>query len=140
MCRMFALGVIGARPYADRVSDARGDVLWTNAQACALWRAAAQETSDAQASAILSLMARCTYVAQAATGIALIIGGSTDVTVAWPAPGFPTDVYAVDILPLALVGKATAAVIAQTAADVTVRVTAGLALALGTQFLVVGRS
>lgn len=138
---MFAVGVIDSGPYADAVTDPVVEsAVWASVQRCADWRQAANGQLDAQASSILALGARCSYVAQGQTGVALLIGGSTDVTVLWPAPGFPTGQYAVDILPMQLVGKATAEVVSQNELGVTVRVTAVLALALGTQFLVFGRN
>lgn len=82
--------------------------------------------------------AHVTHIAGAATGLAIIIGGTQDVVVGWPVP-FDNALYTVEIVLMGLLGKATADVLAQDAATVTVRVTAGLLVAAGTQFLVYGR-
>lgn len=79
-------------------------------------------------------------LAGGATGLAIIVGGSQDVALTWAAP-FPDGVgYVVDVVPMGLLGKATTDVVAQDEAGCTVRVTAGLLVAAGTQFLAYGRS
>lgn len=78
-------------------------------------------------------------LAGGAVGLAIIIGGFQDVTVDWPHE-WPSDAYTADVVPMGLLGKASVSVISQTSADVTVRITAGLLVAAGTQFLVHGRS
>ena len=78
-------------------------------------------------------------LASAAIAAAVAVGASTDVTVDWPQD-FPTDAYRVDVVPLGLTGRASAAVIDQSAQNVTVRITAGLLVSAGTLFLVHGRS
>jgi hypothetical protein len=74
----------------------------------------------------------------ATTGVAIIIGGSQDVTVNWPGNGFMRTDYEVDIIPTGLLGKGSWSVIAQDESTVTVRVTATVLITIGTQFLVYG--
>lgn len=110
---------------AQGMSAMRARTSWLMAQTGAQWI-----LNTAQA-------ARCCHLAGAKTTISLLIGGSQDVTVSWPGAGFPSDVY--DVEPIALAaGIATIDVISQTATDVTVRVSAGLALGVGAAFLAHG--
>lgn len=117
----------------------RVDRLWDAALNCRTWQEAGDLIMQAQAAAAAVQAARMTLVAQGQTAVALLILGTTDVTVTWPAP-FPDDTYTVDVIPMDLVGKATWSVTGQSAADVTVHLAAIIALAVGTRFLVVGRS
>ena len=80
--------------------------------------------------------AACALV-QGTVDLAILLGGSRDVPIAWPAPFHGPD-YRVDLVPISgMVGRGTLSVVdgSQTAAGVTVRVTAGLAIAVGAQFL-----
>lgn len=80
---------------------------------------------------------RCTHLASAATGVAIIIGGTADLTVTWTTP-FPSATYRTEVIPLFSGG--TVAVISQDANGCTVRITASLAIAIGARVLVLGQS
>lgn len=103
-----------------------------------------QQAVDAEAEsvAIADMMANHTHIPYRLAGGTLLallgLGLSVDITITWPTP-MPVDVYAVDVIPLALLGKATAVPLTQTAADVTIRVTASVLVAAGSQFLVFAR-
>lgn len=71
---------------------------------------------------------------------AILLGGSSDIVITWPDPGFVTPTYQVEIIPTGLLGKGTYVVLAQDESTVTVRVTATVLIGLGTQFLVFGAS
>lgn len=101
----------------------------------AMWEAATAEiiTEHEQC------QARQCRLAGAATSVVLLIGGTDDVMITWSTP-MPADEYDVDLIPMGLVGKAGLAVISQDTAAATVRVTATVLLAAGTQFLAHARS
>lgn len=83
--------------------------------------------------------ARCSLVA-GVVDAAILLGGSRDVPIVWPVP-FRSAEYRIELTPLeGVLGKATLAVLdgTQTAAGATIRVTASLAVALGSRFLAHG--
>lgn len=96
-------------------------------------------TAEAVAAVQASVDAKVSHLAGAATGLAIIIGGSQDIVVPWPTP-FSSSVYQVEPVLMGLLGKATLSVLDQTPDAVTVRVTAGLLVAAGTSFLLYGRT
>lgn len=77
---------------------------------------------------------------QQGTVNAILLGGYQDVTITWVKP-MPTATYEVELIGMVgLIGRGTMTVQSQTAAGIVVRVTAGLAVALGSQFLAHARS
>jgi phosphate/sulfate permease len=74
----------------------------------------------------------------AVAGIAIALGGSQDVVVTWPGSGFTTADYCVEIVPTGILGKGSCSVVAQDESTVTVRITAAVLIAVGTQFMVLG--
>lgn len=80
---------------------------------------------------------RTIRVGVGATPGALLIGASADVTVTWSSP-FPHATYFADVSGLAtLLGGGTCTIQSKTASNIVVRVTAGIALAAGVQFVVI---
>lgn len=78
-----------------------------------------------------------TSIATGATAALVAAGQAADVDVVWDDP-FPDDTYRTRVVLLGLLGRGSAAVVAQTRTGATVRVTATLAVLAGTQFLVLG--
>lgn len=113
-----------------------GDVSALRARMTRLWSEIRGDVTENAA----TCAARTSHLAGAATSVIIAIGGTQQVQVPWPGDGFPTDVYDVDVVLMGLLGKGTAAVVAQTSGAVTVEVTAALLIAAGTQFLVFGRT
>jgi len=88
---------------------------------------------------------RC-HMAVASTTALIAVGSSATVTTPWQGDGFLDDDgvtvldYGVEILPTGLLGKGTVSNIILTGVDTTVTVTAGLLIAIGTQFIIHGCS
>lgn len=101
-------------------------------QNMAAQRRARQANAD-----IVASKSQCALT-QVSMGVAILLGNSQDVQITWPR-AFKTKDYAVDLIPLTgMVGRGTLAVLedaSKTTTACTVRVTAGLAISLGAQFL-----
>lgn len=68
----------------------------------------------------------------------ILLGGTVDRTITWQV-AFPNTAYDVEVTLGDLEGQATVAELSRTAASITVRVTAAVAVALGAVFFVRGR-
>lgn len=116
-------------------------------------RSVATETAEATAWTVVAeqlMNGQRSAMALGATGVSILLGGTADVVVAWPdnpdgserfvdSAGSPLD-YEVDIVATGLLGKGSYVVLAQTTSTVTVRITATVLIAVGTQFIVYGRT
>lgn len=113
-----------------------------------------QDVADSwQANAEAVMLAQRSAMALGATGVSILLGGTADVVVSWPdnedgtdrfqdpntSAGIPLP-YEVDIVATGLLGKGTYVVLSQTTSTVTVRITATVLIAVGTQFIVYGRT
>ncbi len=106
----------------------------------ALWARMINDASVAQLAAT-----RQTLLTVGATGVTILVGGTQQVDLVWPEAFLRP--YAVDLIPMALLGKATLSVIGLDADGlatdpngISVTVTAGLLVAAGSQFLALGRT